>query len=406
MDARKYIFLTLFVLTFGAMEVVSQNGTNSPYSRYGYGELNDNTPGAYRAMGGVGIGMRSNKVINPSQPATYTAGDSLTFMFDIAASGMWDQYKDASGSRNHGNGNLEYVTLQVPLWRRWIGASVGLMPYSTVGYSFTMNDSINSDYHYTKTYQGTGGISQVYGGLSFNILDWFAAGANVYYMFGTVTNARALTFTEDLKATSQYRTLKVSHVRLRYGAQLFHKFEHSSFTVGAIFENKSALHGTSLYYESITADTLANDSSLNSDLPMVWGVGASYSYDGRFTVGVDYTMYGWANALRYGVTGAYRNRGKLSIGFQYMHNPQGRNYVDHMPWRIGFSLADPYAIYVPGKDITVSIGTAFPLHNVGTVINTTVEYGHRGTADVLSENYIRFVLSASIAENWFFKRKL
>ena len=77
--------------------MLAQNGSSSPYSRFGYGDLNDNVPNTYRAMGGVGLGMRSNKVINPSQPASFTAGDSLTFMFDLGASVMWSAYSDVSG---------------------------------------------------------------------------------------------------------------------------------------------------------------------------------------------------------------------------------------------------------------------------------------------------------------------
>lgn len=406
-NTGKHIFslglmLVMSVLTF------AQNNTNSPFSRFGYGELNDNVPGAYRALGGVGVGMRSNKVINPAQPASYTACDSMTFMFDLAGSALWDRYTDGSGTRNKGNGNLEYITIQVPIWKQWIAASVGVLPYSMVGYSFALSDSINSDYHYTSSYTGNGGVTQLYGGLSFNICNWFALGANVYYMFGQVSNARSLTFTEGLNSVAEYSDLRVSDVRFRYGAQFFHKFTHSSFTAGAIFENKSRLNGEYQLYEYNREDTISvqNDSTFNSDLPMVWGVGLSYSYDGRFTVGVDYTTYCWAQARYLGKESVYRNRSKLSVGFEYVHNPQGRRYVDHMPWRIGFSMADSYMASIPGREYTVSVGTAFPLHNVGSVINTSFEYGHRGTADLLSENYLRFTLNASISENWFFKRRL
>ena len=100
------LFLVLFC-SWGGAELLAQNGSSSPYSRFGYGDLNDNVPNTYRAMGGVGLGMRSNKVINPSQPASFTAGDSLTFMFDLAASVMWSAYSDVSGKRNKANGNLE-----------------------------------------------------------------------------------------------------------------------------------------------------------------------------------------------------------------------------------------------------------------------------------------------------------
>ena len=77
-----------------ALGVSAQNMTSSPYSRYAYGDMNENVPTAYRAMGGVGIGMRNNRAICPAQPASYTSCDSLTFMLDIAASASWSHYKD------------------------------------------------------------------------------------------------------------------------------------------------------------------------------------------------------------------------------------------------------------------------------------------------------------------------
>ena len=190
----------------------AQNMTSSPYSREAYGDLNENVPTGYRAMGGVGFGMRNNRAINPSQPASYTSCDTLTFMMDVAASANWSRYADAGGKKNKANGNLEYVTLQFPLYKRWIAMSVGLLPYSSVGYNIEMSDSTaNGEYHYAKTYVGDGNISQVYGGLSFNVLNWFAVGANVYYMWGDLTHARALTFTESgLNTTIQDVILSVS----------------------------------------------------------------------------------------------------------------------------------------------------------------------------------------------------
>ena len=134
--------------TFHLSSLRAQNLTSSPYSRYAYGDLNENVPTAFRAMGGVGLGMRSNRAINPAQPASYTSIDSLTFAMDIAASATWSRYQDASGMRNVANGNLEYLTFQIPLWKRWIAMSFGLIPYSSVGYSISMNDStVGGAYH-------------------------------------------------------------------------------------------------------------------------------------------------------------------------------------------------------------------------------------------------------------------
>ena len=101
-----------------------------------------------------------------------------------------------------------------------------------------------------------------------------------------------------------------------------------------------------------------------------------------------------------------QDRQKIAVGFEYTHNPLGRRYIDHMPWRVGFSMSDPYIRQIPGREYLVSVGTAFPLHNIGTTINASIEYGHRGTADLLQENYLRFTLNVSVRENWFFKRRL
>ena len=73
-------------LIFTQLPLWAQNNTNSPYTRFGYGELADRSFGAGRAMGGVGYGLRSSKQINPLNPASYSCMDSLTFLFDFGAS--------------------------------------------------------------------------------------------------------------------------------------------------------------------------------------------------------------------------------------------------------------------------------------------------------------------------------
>lgn len=404
---QRYTFLTAFLLLIMSAPVVvmAQNSTASPYSRFGYGELNDNVPGAYRGLGGVGVGMRQQTVINAAQPASYTVVDSTTFMFDLALSAMWDNYQDASGRRNRANGNLEYLTMQFPIYKHWIGMSLGVLPYSQVGYDFAMKDSVNANYHYTTSYEGSGAITEVYGGLSFNICNWVALGANVYYMFGTTTNSRSLTFTEQLTPTIMMRSLRVSDVRFRLGAQLFHTFaEDHKVVLGAIFENKSKLNGEFYQIEATTFDSVPT-TEFDSEFPMVWGVGLSYCYRDRMLFAADYTRHDWANA-KYSMGTALRSRGKLSLGFQYRHNPLGRRYIDHIPWQVGFSMEDSYLPTVPQRNYSATIGVGFPLRNLSTVIYTALEYGHRGSKATLSENYLKLTISASISENWFFKRKL
>jgi opacity protein-like surface antigen len=400
------VLLSPFV--FHLSPLMAQNMTSSPFSRYAYGDMNENVPAGYRAMGGVGFGMRANKAINPSQPASYTACDSLTFMFDVAASASWSRYNDAGGMKNKANGNLEYVTMQFPLWKRWIALSLGLLPYSSVGYNITLRDSIPG-YHFTKDYTGDGNISQVYGGLSFNICNWLALGANVYYMWGDLDRMRTLSFDEaGLNATIQDEILSVSNVRLRYGAQLFHTWDKHTVNLGAIFENKMKLNSELIIIETQTDDSIPIYKD-GWQLPMVWGVGASYNWSNRLTVAFDYERQCMRDALYNGAPGyesGLQDRNRFAAGVEYRHNPNGRKYVEHMIWRAGMNVQDEYLVSIGAKRISASIGIGFPLWSIGTVINTTIEYTHRGSPAGLEDNSLRFTIGASIAESWFFKRKL
>mgnify|MGYP002508861391 FL=1 len=80
--------------------------------------------------------------------------------------------------------------------------------------------------------------------------------------------------------------------------------------------------------------------------------------------------------------------------------------MDQIYWRLGVNYTTAYTNRYNEAEWGVSMGVGFPLRTAGTVINTTLEYGKRGTRNVLSENYLRLVVNASISEHWFFKRKL
>ena len=400
----KYIYIAIIALAM-TVPAGAQNATSSPSSRFAYGEMNDNIPNAYRAMGGVNLGMRRNSAINPSQPASYTACDSTSFMFDLAGSILWTNYSDASGKKNKINGNLEYVTLQFPIWKQHIGFSAGIMPYTSMGYAFGVTDSVGG-HEYGISYVGAGGITQVYGGLSFNILDWVALGANFYYMFGEINNETVLTFTESsIHGSDMWKNMHVGSFRFRYGMQLFHTFGKHSFCLGGIFENKQRLNGDYVQYEINFVDSVRVTNN-GFEVPMTYGGGLSYNYADRLTIACDYYRQDWNNVLCFGETGTLKNHTKISLGCEYRHNPNGRNYAERMFWRVGASMIDSYVGNSGQKDFTISAGFGLPLRTSATLVNTTLEYTHRASINHLNENCLKLTIAVAVNENWFFKRKL
>jgi hypothetical protein len=220
---------------------------------------------------------------------------------------------------------------------------------------------------------------------------------------------RAVSFTESgLNPTVQAEILSVSDVRLRYGAQFFHTFGDHSFNIGAIFESKMKLNSELMLVETQSDDSIPLYRD-GWELPMVWGVGASYNWANRLTVAFDYEHQCMSSALYNGDAGrvsGLQDRTRFAVGAEYRQNPQGRKYVERMMWRAGVSVQNEYLGTIGAPRVTASIGIGFPLYMIGTVINTTIEYSHRGSRTGLEDNALRFTIGASIAENWFFKRKL
>ena len=75
----------LFVLLLSiTLPILAQTGVNSPYSQFGVGELKTFYFHPYtNSMGGLSYTIRKNNIINNSNPASYTAMDSNSFVFDM-----------------------------------------------------------------------------------------------------------------------------------------------------------------------------------------------------------------------------------------------------------------------------------------------------------------------------------
>ena len=101
------IFAAAMVLSGAAQ--TTQSGTISPYSQYGLGVLGDQSQGFNRGMNGTGIGMRQGTLVNTLNPASYSAVDSLSMLFDVGLSGQFTNFKEKKVSVNTRSANIDYA---------------------------------------------------------------------------------------------------------------------------------------------------------------------------------------------------------------------------------------------------------------------------------------------------------
>ncbi|MFV0390936.1 MAG: hypothetical protein ACK5KP_03495 [Paludibacteraceae bacterium] len=395
---------------------MSQNNTNSPYTRFGYGEITESSATEIRSMGGAGIANRSKNTINVLNPASHSSVDSMTFMFDVAVGARLSRFSGQSDRKNTFNSNLEYLTIRFP-FSDWMGFSAGILPYSFSGYNFYQNDTINVSrvpdepervVPFTRSFNGSGGFSQVYGGLSVELFKHVSLGVNAYYMFGNVSNNRTLVFGESTGISSSLYSnqINVSDTRLRYGMQLYNTFaEKHDVTLGLIYENKNKLNGT--FVAQLDGDTIHHKDGF--ELPRVLGLGLNYTFNKKLTVGVDYTMQNWGDALFFNKTDSLVNHRKLSVGAEYIPDPNGREYRNRIRYRIGFNTGNPYykiSNNTQPNDFSVTVGVGLPTRTGRSLMNASIEYARIGSSMLLREDYLKLTFSTSINENWFFKPKL
>ena len=76
----KYPLLIASALALTTTAMAQNNGSNSPYSRYGFGLLNDRHSAASTALSGTGYGWRGGTEVNFKNPASFSAIDSLSFI--------------------------------------------------------------------------------------------------------------------------------------------------------------------------------------------------------------------------------------------------------------------------------------------------------------------------------------
>jgi hypothetical protein len=411
---KRTIFYFAVALILCTQNAVSQINTNSPYTRFGFGEFSKGAPNELKAMGNVAFANRSKNTINAINPASYSSVDSLTFMLDMAGSGLISRFSDKNTHNNSFTANLDYLTLRFPL-AKWLGMSVGMLPYSYTGYNFNSSDTLllpnetvdNTKIPFIRSFNGNGGLSQVYGGFSANLFNHISIGLNTYYLFGEMSNSRSLLFpVQSISSTTVINRIKVSDIRLRYGMQIYNTFaKKHDVTIGAIFEQKQKLNGT--YTSQLRSDTLTFNNGF--ELPMTLGVGANYTFDKKLTVGVDFQQENWGEVLYFNTKDSLNNRTSIGFGAEYANDPSGRRYSDRIKYRVGFNTSNQYYKVnnqIQPNDYTISFGIGLPTRTGRTWMNATLEYGRRGSISSLREDFFRVSFSASINENWFFKPKL
>lgn len=428
--------IATLLLLFPATAAIAQSGTDSPYSQFGLGMLADQSSGYSRGMNGVSIGFHEHNQINYLNPASYSALDSLTFIFDVGMSGTFTNYKENGVKKNSKQADFEYAIGGFRLYKS-LGLGFGILPYTNVGYSYSSTETVANDRFNTSTvnsYNADGGLHQLFIGLGWSPLKGLSIGVNGSYLYGSIDRSVVNSFSSSTVNTqTRYYSADVRSYKLDFGAQYTMRLsKKDEMTVGLTYSPGHKIGGKPtmqlISSNAQTSDTIsypgANEPRLHLETPNVLGIGLMYNRDNKLKVGLDYTLQKWSSVSEPEVqsnegqvsydmgNNQFKDRHKFALGAVYCPGENNRKFLKRVQYKAGLAYSTPY-YYINGQDgpkeFSASVGFGIPIINSWnnrSILTISGQWVHQSAKNFITDNSFRINVGLTFNERWFAKWKV
>ncbi|MCB0442514.1 MAG: outer membrane protein transport protein [Flavobacterium sp.] len=407
-----------FCLFFSAV-TWSQEGTASPYSFYGIGDVKFKGAVENRSMGGVSV-FNDSIHVNLQNPASFSHLKFTTFT--VGANYNNVNLKTNSQSENATRTTIDYLVVAVPLSKKF-GAALGLLPYSSVGYKI---ENVNEDRtQISSRYFGEGGVNKFFGGLGYKFNENLSFGADLSYNFGNISTNSIEYIPEIQYGTRELNSSRVNGFSYNVGLMYNRKVTKKMTLFGSLsYSGKSNLTvdnerniNTVLVTNNFSIipqeDGITQTSTSNLKLPSKFVFGAGIGEVRKWMVGTEISLQqssNFGNRFNDIDNVAYENSTKFSLGGYFIPKYNSFNrYLERITYRAGFNYENT-GLIINNESINnygITFGLGLPLGGSFSNINIGFEYGKRGTtnAGLVEENYANVFISLSLSDRWFVKRK-
>ena len=433
--------LCLVFIAFLALNVHSQEGTTSPYSFYGIGNLKFKGTAENRSMGGLSVYTDSIH-LNLRNPASYAgnnikvppfSGEGRPIKFTVGGSHISTDLKNNTVSAKASTTTFDYLALSVPIGK--LGMGFGLLPFTSVGYKL---EFINSEDVLTNRFKGDGGVNIAFLGLGYQITKNLSVGVNANYNFGNIQNSAIEFVYDDEGNLLQFQSRESNksdlsglsfNLGLSYNKMISDKLQlTSAFTYSPkadLTSNNERTFATIVINENTGQEFPTNEIEADLDVlglktttltlptktafglgigqPKKWFIGAEYTFlkTSEFSnriVSIDNTNFVDASTISFG-------------GFYIPKYNSFNKYLKRMVYRAGIRFENT-GLEIKNETINefgISFGVGLPVGDKRFFSNANIgiEIGKRGTTkqNLIEENFINFQISLSLNDQWFVKRK-
>ena len=420
------------------LQLVANAQENSPYSRYGLGDVVPNHNIFTRGMGGISAGVSDYQSLNFTNPA------SLAFIsntiFDIAAEADVRSLKSTNPPKKYSQTNSLFSYLQIgfPLTTKkmfkkdksW-GMSFGIRPVTRIGYKIEKNERLTGIDSLNTLFEGTGGVNQAFIATGYRIKN-LSLGLSIGYMFGSKDISTKLEFINDsvhyYKANYQNKTT-FGGIFVNAGIQYELQIKQGMLRFGAYGSLQQKLRGTrddkkqTFAYDgsggAFRLDSVYEQNNVKGNIKYPSTVGVGMTFTGKhWMYGIDIETTNWSNYTFYSNTDLVQNNWTVRAGGQYYPAKDGtssKKYFNFVKYRAGFYYGSDYVNISKNRtEYGFTVGASLPITSLSrisyigeyVVLNTAVEFGNRGNKLTnLRENTMRYCIGISMNARWFQKPK-
>ena len=430
---RLAIISTLLITGLAAYAQDGAYNSYSPYTVFGVGDIYNQGTATTKSMGGVGIATRNRRYLNYMNPAAITARDTLSFLMDFGVNNRNTVYRQDGITSANNTFNISDFAFSFPIYRSLTFAA-GITPFSEVAYDFssiiTDQEIIGYTGNISYASSGSGGLYQIFGGVAFTVWDRLHLGVQGVYIFGNISKASSLTFTD-----SSYRTIYSGYEMdlhagtVKLGAQYEHTLgPQTTMTLGATYRFRAKMKGHRQDYRygyiSDVVDTVRNvvdtfGSGSKIKVADELGLGVSIKKGDKWMLEVNYTRSDWSSSNFASETG-FANEASVSfkesvaesvrLGFEYTPNRNDiRYYYRRVTYRAGAYYNKMY-YEVDGKKVNefgLTLGLTLPVNKWYNGLTIGLDVGQRGglNGELTRERYVGFYGGVNLHDIWFRKMR-
>ena len=411
---RKLSILFILISFFG----YSQRTSYSPYSYFGVGETNFSATVENQMMGGntayydsVHQNMNNAASLSKLKFVNYSVGVDLKNT----------SYLSASTNEKSTAAAINYISVAIPT--KLLSFSFGIKPKTSVGYLLENDDKSKTPPELNR-FTGSGGVSNAFVSIGFELFKNWGFGFSSSYAFGNLNHY---------------------HTKILENIELYTRVSSESSVSGLDYNFSTVYQKTFnekiTLYSSIIYQPEANYKSRNNQI--ISTIDPNSSFGGDFeeidlsAVGLKNTNIKIPNSLSFGL-GLGQDK-KWFLGFNYMKNDEGgyknelmgldnvefkssqtysiggfllpeynsfTNYFKTLTYRFGLRYKSG-GLYVNNQQINeigVNFGFGIPLAGISSA-NLGFEFGQRGTtkASLIKEKFFSIRLGVSLNDLWFIR---